>query len=290
MIRTAVAALLLLAPISAFAIEDECSADLAALQAFYAVRDAMLQPSPSTYTIDSRIDEALDALRGPLGDGTYKWVRYVRPSGEGPVLKLEHLISSAKDSDEIETFEAEGSHPFAVRVVVPRKRSMFKANKPAWVGGVEIRYWSEGRQKTIQKRVDQWMAPDTSKSFDIGVIADRAEVSLDAATKSSDRKESLVEVHFRQAVPQDDASNPNYETVQTLKKLRSGATGTDPEVALDAEISRLEKRLFPAVESVPLATFVIRLREAEKMMRSEKPEDVESGRKLFIDTLRLLPR
>jgi hypothetical protein len=290
MLRSAAAALLLLVPLSAFGIEDECSADLAALQAFYAVRDAMLQPSPLSYTIDSRIDESLDALRGPLGNGAYEWVRYVRPSGEGPVLKQEHLISSAHDSDEIETFEAEGTHPYAVRVVVPRKRSIFKANKPAWVGGVEIRYWFEGKPKTIQKRIDQWMAPDTSKSFDIGVIADRAEVSVETATKSGDRKESLVEVHFRQAVPQDDTGNPNYETIQTLKKLRDGSSGTDPEVTLDAEIGRLEKRLFPAADSVPLATIVTRLREAEKLMRSEKPEDVESGRKLFLDTMRLLPR
>lgn len=290
MLRHLVAVLLLLVPIPALAVDDDCSADLAALEALYAVRAEMLEATASTYSIDSRIDELLDRLRGPLGDGSYKWVRYVRPAGDAPLDKKEHLVQSIEGTDEPETFDVEGRHLFAVRVAVPRKRSTFKANNAVWVGSVEIRYWVDGRMKTMTKDINAWLQPDTVKSYDLGAIAERAEVTLATATKAATRKESLVEVQFRQAVPQDDPANPSYETIQVLKKLReeSGTAGAD--IAFDSEIARLEKRLFPGVEPVPLITITRRLREAEALMKSQKIDEYEAGRKLFYDTMRLLPR
>jgi len=281
LVRFALAILLFPLP----AVAQECP-ELVALRALYGIRELMMGPYASSYEIGNWIDQQLNELRDPLPTGGYRWVRFVRPSGDAPVVKREHLISSDFASGERDTFEAEADHPFAVRVAVPRKRTLLKGNKEAYIGTVRIRYVKDGQEKVMEKRINEWLAPDTSRSFDLGLIADRADVAAETATRSGSLKDSLVEIHFRQAVAQDDSENPNYETVAALKRIR---TSPDP-VTLDLEIARLERRLFPGIDVIPFTTMGVRLREAEKLMVSEKEEEREKGRKMLAEVVRSLPR
>lgn len=136
-----------------------------------------------------------------------------------------------------------------------------------------------------RRQSDQWFEPDTSKTFDLGVIADRAEVSLDTSTKRENQKDALVEIHFRQAVPRDDPDNPNYALIEMLKRMRAEEKLTP--AAIDYEIAKLERRLFPDLDSIPFTAVVMRLREANAFLRSEKPEDQEKARKIIADVVRL---
>ncbi|HUP65870.1 MAG TPA: hypothetical protein VM557_11390 [Thermoanaerobaculia bacterium] len=260
--------------------------ELAALRALYDVRDAMVHERSSSWEISRRLERQLEALREPLPGGGYRWVQWVRPVGEGPLVKREHVVRSNQQRGEVETFEAAATAPYAVRVVVPRKRSLIRANHPVWVGSVQIRYWSEGEVQTIDKGVNEWLRPNSSKSFDLGEIADRAQVTVQTATSGSTAGESLIEIHFRQAVSRDDPTSPHAEIVDTLKLLQAS-----PEpLTVDLEIARLERRLFPDVASIPLATLVARLREAEALMSSEKEEERAKVPKAIEEIVRLLPR
>jgi len=283
--RSCIAVLLLSLSSAVFA-QDACESDLDALQALYEIRQVALKPSNSSYDMSRTIDARMDLLRGPLPDGGYRWVRFVRPSGEPPVVKREHLASGDEASRQLDSFEASADHPFAVRVAVPRKRGLFKTNKEVFVGTVQIRYQRDGREREITRDINQWMPPDTSRSFDLGGIADEATVSVESASRPNARRESLVEIHFLQAVAQDDPRNPNYETLQTLSRLRQRP---EPD-AIDVEIGRLERRLFPTLPPVPTTTLITRLREADILMRSAKPEEQEKGRKLLEQVITLLPR
>lgn len=278
-------ALLLLTLAPALPAQD-CESDLEALQALYEIRQVALRPASSSYEMSRTIDARMDQLRGPLPDGGYRWVRFVRPAGDPPVVKREHLASGDESSRQLDSFEASADHPFAVRVTVPRKRGLFKANKEVFVGSVHIRYQRDGREREITRDINQWMSPDTSRSFDLGGIADEATVSVQSASRPNARRESMVEIHFLQAVAQDDPRNPGYETLQTLGRLRQRP---DPE-AIDVEIGRLERRLFPALPPLPATTLILRLREADLLMRSAKPEEQEKGRKLLEQVMILLPR
>lgn len=280
---TGIALAILLFALSAPA--QECP-ELVALRSLYGVRELMMGPYASGYEIGGFIDQQLNELRDPLPSGGYRWVRFVRPSGDGPVVKREHLISSDFASGNRDAFEAEADHSFAVRIVVPRKRSLLKGNKEAWVGNVRIRYVKDGQERVMEKRINEWLAPDTSRSFDLGMIADQAVVAAEAATRSAHVKDSLVEIHLRQAVAQDDPENPNYETIAALKRIGSSP---DP-VTLDLEIARLERRFFPGIDVVPFTTIGVRLREVEKLLVSEKEEEREKGRKMLAETVRALPR
>ncbi len=273
--RTLAIVLLLLISPAAQAIDD-CR-EVAALDALYGVRDLLIRGA-SSYTVSSSIDEAVNELRDPLPGGGYRWVRYVRPSGTPPTVKREHTVSAINGGGSFDSFEASADKPFAVAIVVPKKRSLFKANAPSWVGAVEIRVTLDGKQRTRKETINAWLNPGTSRTFDLETIADSAEVRVEAATAANDAKgNALVEIHLRQAVAEDDPDNPQYDTIRALQRIRSSSS---PEV-LDAEIAKLEHRLFPSLHSYPFTLLLAKTRDAEALLRSEKTEDQEKGRKLL---------
>jgi hypothetical protein len=266
----------------AFAIDD--CAGLTELRALYELRSLMMKTYTTSYEIERFIDKRIDQLREPTGDGGYRWVRWTRPNDDPPTQKEGHTVIGIQDRSDFDRWESSGNHAFAIRIVVPRKRSLFNANHAVFVKDVTIDYTVSGVRKSKLEPVNAWMNPDTSRTIDLDAIADRADVVVNASTAEKHAKESLIEVHFRQGVPQDDPANPNYDALQALKRIRSDA---DAET-LDNEIATLEHELFPSVDSFPLLTVVTNLRQADEMIRSEKPEKVEKGEKLLKDTLKRL--
>jgi hypothetical protein len=271
--KLVLAILLLLVSTSLFAAYD-CDVDVRALNALFDIRDLMISRA-SSYTVDSRIQMHIENLRDPLPQGGYRWVMWVRPTGDAPVQKKAHLVSSVKDQGDAESFEASGDHPFEVRVVVPRKRSTFNANHAVYVKKLVVRYDRDGKQQQLDKAIDKWMAPDTSQSFDLGGIAERANAELEVATRASDVQQALAEIHFRQAVATDDPDNPHFETIQTLKSLASDLSAEK----LERNISLIEKRLFPDAHFVRLVPLFEQIRTAMDLIKSEKPEEQEKGKK-----------
>jgi hypothetical protein len=190
-------AALLLTTVVALPVAADCQGDVAALRAMYELRYELMHNSPSSYEVTQTIESNLEQLREPLPGGGYRWVHWVRPNGDPSVSKHEHLVNAGFDSGSFDEFEASGNHPFGVRVTVPRKRTIRKANNEVYVGRVSIKYWVDGRMKTMERDLDAWLTPDTMKTFDLGVVADRAEVTIEAAARQEGKKESLVEKERR---------------------------------------------------------------------------------------------
>jgi hypothetical protein len=268
---------------SLFAVESDDCHGYQQLATLYAVRSVMLKPYSSSYDVNKIIDRQLDQLRGPQPDGSYRWVRWVRPSGDGPYDKHGHTVAAVNGSNS-DRFEASGQHAFAVAVVVPQKKSLFSGNNPVYVGTVHVSFTVDGRTRTKDESINAWMNPDTSRTIDLGAIADRAEAALDASTNASNAKNALVEIHFRNAVAQDDPGNPGYDAIVSLQRVRND---TDA-FAIDSEIARLESALFPDSSPIPLASVVKALRRADDLMRSKKAEDQEKGQKMLQEALRRL--
>lgn len=277
----AIAALCLFAaPLYAVDTEALCG-DTLALGMLYQVRAMIL--SGSTYDIDSRIDRKIDELRDPLPDGGYRWVRWVRPAGDAPVDKHVHVVAATQGTTS-DSFEASGGHAFAVKLVVPRKRSLLNANSPVYLGTAHVTFTLNGRERTKELAVNAWMNPDTSKTIDLGTIADRVEVALDASTAPKNVREAVIEIHLVQAVAQDDPANPAYDTIRLLGRIRNT---TDP-YTIDNEIARLERLLYPDAEPLPILGLIVDLRRAETLMRSSKEEEKQKGEKLLKETMRRL--
>lgn len=272
--KLALLLLMLLAPVAGAS--DDCS-DVEALDALYGIRDLLIRGAGS-WAIDSAIDDHINSLRGPLADGEFRWVQWVKPSGSPPVVRKEHTVSAVQGSGRTDSVEASADKPFAVSVVVPKKRSLFSANNPSWVGDVTIEFTLDGRTRTRTETIGAWINPGSSRTFDLGTIADDARVRIEAATAAKHADgQALVEIHIKQAVAQDDPENPQYETIRSLQRIRSSSS---PEV-LDAEIAKLERRLFPSLQSYRFTFLIAKTREAEELLKSEKPEEQEKGKKLL---------
>lgn len=276
---------LLLLPLSAFAVVegDDCRAALAHLTALYEIRSLMMKRYTSSYDVSKLIDRRLDQLREPLPEGGYRWVRWVRRESDAPTEKRGHTVNAVNGSGS-DSFEASRDHVFAVRIAVPQKRSLFNANRPVYVGTVRMNYTVNGRSRTKEEAINNWMNPDTSRTIDLGTIADHVDVSLDASTNQKDVKTALVEIHFRQAVAEDDPANPAYSTIRALDRIRDSA---DPGT-IDAEIASVERGLFPGSDPLPILSLISDFRRADELMRSKKTEDQEKGDKLLKETLRRL--
>jgi hypothetical protein len=244
--------------------------DCALLRELYGVRSAALA---SSYSVTTHVDRRLGVLR----EG---WVRWVRPTGEEPYDKKLHRTKAPKSAPD--SFEASGEHAYAVRIAVPAKRTLFSGNNPVYVGSVEIRYTADGRTKTMTETVNALMQPDTSRTIELPVIADRVDVRLASGTDKPG--ESLVEVHFKQAVAEDDPANPDYRAVRALQRIRNSS---DPRT-IDDEIAAMERKVFPDSDPLPLLEIVADLRRADDLIRSKKDEDQERGNKLLRETLRRL--
>ena len=275
-----IAALLVVAAPAVAAAED--CATLDHLSALYEVRGAIIR-GESSYTTDGIVDRYIDQLRVPVGNGRFRWVKYERPAGDGPELKKVHEVHAVQGSGS-DTFEASDGQVYQVRVVVPRKRSLFNGNNAVYVGRVHIDYEVEGRQLSKDLDVEAWMSPDTSRTIDLRAIADHAHATLEASAEAKHAKEAVVELHFDEAVPRDDPENPAYDQIVALRRLRSD---TSP-LHVDDEIATLERRLFPSASPLPLAQIINDLKRADSLMRSSKAKDQEQGERLLHDALRAL--
>ncbi len=283
--RTLLALLASLIALPVLAIDRNDCEDMTHLGTLYELRSLMMRRYTSSDDVQRFIDRRIDELRVPVPDGGYRWVRYVRPSGDGPTDKHVHSVRAVHDTDAPDMFEATGHHVYAVRVVVPSKRSLFKGNNPVYVGDVNVAY-NDGNAgpRTDVIHINRWMSPDTSQTFDLRGIFDNVVATAPVSVDKRDRNEAVAEIHFQQAVAQDDPANPAYSTIQALNRIRS----TPDAATIDSEISALETTLFPGGESVPLLTILRDLRRADELIRSEKADDQEKGNRLLKETLRRL--
>ncbi|HSP32970.1 MAG TPA: hypothetical protein VLU46_01485 [Thermoanaerobaculia bacterium] len=256
---------------------NDCSGPLTHLGALYQLRALMMHRDTSTSDIDSFIDSRIEDLRGPQPGGGYKWVRWMRPSSsDAPYDKKVHTVNAVYNNGDPDSFEASSDHIYAVRLAVPSKRSLFKGNRPVYVGDVDV----NGRVTHINK----WMNPDTSQTFDLRGIQDHVTATVQASTGEKDAHDSVVEFHFMQAVASDDPANPSYSTIKALQRVRA-----NPDAAtIDSEIAALESSLFPGSDPIPMLTILHDLRRAAELMRSDKADDKEKGDRLLKDTLRRL--
>ncbi len=264
--------LALATPLFAVTTNEECRG-YQQLATLYQVREMMIHGAG-----DSRIDDVVDDQLAVLRRG---WIRWVAPDHDAPRDKHVHVVAASNGST-TDNFEASGEHPFEVKVVVPSKRSLLNKNNPVYVGTLHVSYSAGGRTRTKDLPVNAWMNPDTSNTLDLGGIAEHAEAAVTASTRNPN--EAVVEIHFIQAVAEDDPANPAYDTIQSLVHVRRN---TDADT-IDDEIARAERAVYPNSDPIPLARIVRELHRANEMLRSNKEEEQKKGQKLLEESLRRL--
>ena len=273
---------LLTTPVSAQDWAENLESDLELLGALHQIRAMWVDPDVAEWEIDRWIGDRIDSWRGPLPDGTHQWVLRDRPETE-VTDRSEHLVYGTRG--EPATFEDGDAWVYAVRIVVPRKRSLFRGNKRVWIERLTIRVREEGGAPTEEIiPVGRWFAPNTSQTWDLDAIVSRADVFVEAYADPENRGEALAEIHFLESVESDDPSGPHYRSIQTL----SGLAGWLNAERIDGEIERVEARLIPGARSVPVALVVRHLEEALTRIDSDDPEERKKAMATFVEALNLL--
>ncbi|MDX1583820.1 MAG: hypothetical protein R3338_09500, partial [Thermoanaerobaculia bacterium] len=161
-------------PAAAGELSERVEVDLELLSVLHQVRGMWLDPDVPEWKIDSRIDDVIDRWRGPLPDGGYEWVVRRRPATE-VVSRSEQLIYGTRER--LARIEEGGSWVYGVRLVVPRKRSLFRGNNSVWIEAVTIRLRSEeGEIEEDSIPLERWFEPNTSRTWEFEMIVPRADV------------------------------------------------------------------------------------------------------------------
>lgn len=256
--------------------------DLELLGALHQVRAMWLDPAEAEWEIRRWIGEQVDAWRGPLANGSFEWVLRERPDQE-VVDRSEHLVYGTRDR--LARIEDGEAWAYGVRLVVPRKRSLFRGNHSVWVESITLRVQSEnGEVSEDTQQVGRWFEPNTSQTWDFEGIVPRADVIVEAAAEPDDRGESLLEIHFLESIETDDPDGPYYDGIQTLLDLSEWLNAE----RIDREIERAEERVVPGARSVPVTMVAELLDRALESYDSEDPEEQKKARAAIVEALKLL--
>jgi hypothetical protein len=261
---------------------DPLRTDLEGLGILYQVREQLLDRRVSDWDVNRFIDREIDRLLEPLPEGGHEWVVQVRPASE-VVRRSEHLVRATPDAPS--TFEHAEPWVYAVRLVVPRKRSLFRGNNPVWVEGYRVMVVEpDGSRSEREIEVGRWMQPGTTTTLDLDTIASSVRVAARAATAAEHRGEALLEIHLLKTVTRDDPQNPYFETIAMLRDLRRSLS---PD-RVDSQIERLERRVFPGKRPLPVGRLADLLSEAQALLESEDPAEREKAGAVLERMRRLL--
>jgi hypothetical protein len=256
--------------------------DVESLGILYQVREQLVDRRVSDWDVSRFIDREIDRLLEPLPGGGHAWVVHVRPDSE-VVRSSGHLVRATIDQPA--TYENAESWVYAVRLVVPRKRSLFRGNNAVWVDRYHVMTVEpDGTRSEREIEIGRWMQPGSSTTLDLETIASNVRVVAWAATAAENRGEALLEIHMLKSVTRDDPRNPYHETIAMLRDLRRSATPG----RVDSEIERLERRVFPGKRPMPVGRIVELLAEAQALLEDEDPAEREKAGAVLERMRRLL--
>lgn len=169
------------------------------------------------------LDDEIDVLREPRGDGTYRWAALQRE--EGSREKVEKSLEKVYTESELHRATVTGKRAFRVVVTAPRKRNFFSSNHPVYVADVvaELTHF-DGRVASHTIPVDVWVKPGDSHGIPLPDIARSARVEVRLGVESG-KALALAEVAILEAKLVDDPQSPFYPAVSRLLMLEQLARG-----------------------------------------------------------------
>ena len=171
------------------------------------------------------VDNDVETLRSPRGDGTYQWASLQRE--EGGRVRDEKTIEHVHTEKELRYVTVTGSNGYRVEVTVPRKRGTFAANNRVWVRNVIADLTAfDGRTSHHEIPVNAWVNPGDATGVALPDIAKSAKITAELGVESGS-KAAVAEVSLVQAKLVDDPASPYAPAVKKLLQVRDLAAERD---------------------------------------------------------------
>ncbi len=186
----------------------------------------------------SLVESAVDELRNPVGEGNYRWARWV--AGGGPPVSREARVR-AVDGGEPQLVRVEATHASRIVVKVEKRRSLFSGNYPCTVTSVVWRCASWSREENALAE-HRRMARGERLAFDLGGVCPAVLVEVGATVEEAYDGESELTVEVETGHLEDDRSAPHFEAVQTLTRFLATSV-TLPDVRWSQELREVAREL-----------------------------------------------
>lgn len=171
------------------------------------------------------VDNDLETIRGPRGDGTYQWASLQRE--EGGRVSDEKTVEYVYTEKELRYVTISGANGYRVEVIVPRKKSTFSANNRVWVRNVIVDATAFDGKTTHQEiPVNAWVNPGDSNGVALPEIGKSVKATAELGVESGN-KSAVAQVALLQAKLVDDPNSPYYPAAKKLLQLRDAITAKD---------------------------------------------------------------
>ena len=189
------------------------------------------------------VNEDIDLLRGKRADGTYQYASYDRMEAD----RKSDTVSVDPEHKE-SVLELRDTFAFRLIVSVPSRRMLLAKNHHIYIDRVEIETLpqksSEKKFQTV--KVDAWVEPGTSKTFELDEIGRQTVARVYAhADKDGYANVTLTLVEARIF---DEPSSPYADAVESAKAILK-AIGKNDKPSIRAMAQRIAGRL-PADSTV----------------------------------------
>lgn len=190
------------------------------------------------------VNEDIDLLRGKRADGTYQYASYDRMEGS---RKSETVSIDPEHKESV--LELRDVFAFRFIVSIPPRRMLVTKNHHIYVDRVEIETLPQksGEKKFQVVKVDAWLEPGSSKTFELDDIGRQTVARVYAhADKDGYANVSLTLVEARIF---DEPSSPYADAVESAKSILKAIEHND-KPSIRAMAQRITSRL-PAESVAP---------------------------------------
>jgi hypothetical protein len=183
------------------------------------------------------VNEDIDLLRGKRADGTYQYASYDRMEAD----RKSDTVSVDPEHKE-SVLELRDNFAFRLIVSVPSRRMLLAKNHHIYIDRVEIETLPQkSPEKKFQTvKVDAWVEPGTSKTFELDEIGRQIVARVYAhADKDGYANVTLTLVEARIF---DEPSSPYADAVESAKSILK-AIGKNDKPSIRAMAQRIASRL-----------------------------------------------
>lgn len=197
---------------------ENLAIDLRGLSRVVALAPELGQARPLILAL---VDEDIDRLREPRGDGSFRWASL--KAEEASRVKEEKSVEAVSTESRIDTITVSAAKAYRLMVTVPQKRSLVSANNRVFVRNALVDWTGfDGQSRKTEIPLNVWIEPGNSHSALLPDITKSAKVTFELAVESGSKK-AVAEAALLQARLVDDPASPYFPAVRRLLQLRDAA-------------------------------------------------------------------